>query len=446
MGKAHRLPCSSSTTVYSQPLELIHADVWGPAPIESLNGYSYFVHFVDEYTKFTWLYLVKHKSEVLKIFTQFKANVELQFNTPIKILQTNGGGEYTALNSILTQPSITHRISCPFTPQQNGTAERKIRHITYLGLSMLAHASMPLKFWHEAFLTVVHIINRLPTPNLQNYSPFFLLYKSPSYSHMRVFGCASFPNLRPYNKQKFKFRSLPCVLLGYSEAHKDYRCLSSTGRIYFSKDVLFDETSFPFKTSSSFLSSSSPSSISSPSLSPSIPIIPSTAPTSSTDFITTNVSSAAVCSPVQDQHTQVPSAAVSPSPSSSINPITPNTGSSSSDSSTRYMIPRAPLPNSNTHPMLTRRKHGITEPKIFIASKEPSNVKEALTLPQWKTNMMDEFTALTNNNTWEIVPLPQGKTAVGCKWLFRLKQNPDGSINRHKARLVAKGFHQKPRV
>lgn len=88
---------------------------------------------------------------------------------------------------------------------------------------MLAHASMPLKFWNEAFLSFVHIINRLPTPNLQYNTLFHILFGvPPTYGHFKIFGCACFPNLRPYNINKHQFRSTKCTYLGYSLDHKGY--------------------------------------------------------------------------------------------------------------------------------------------------------------------------------------------------------------------------------
>src|SRR4051812_20998031 len=107
---------------------------------------------------------------------------------------------------------------------------------------------MPLKYWDEAFLTVVYLINRLPSKVIQHKTPTELLFKtSPDYSFLRTFGCAVWPNLRPYNQHKLQFRSKQCTFLGYSGLHKGYKCLDiSTGRIYISRDVTFDESSFPF--------------------------------------------------------------------------------------------------------------------------------------------------------------------------------------------------------
>lgn len=461
MGKTHRLPFPHSSTSYTQPLQLIHCDVWGPAPLVSSNGFKYYIHFSDAYTKFTWLYLLKAKSDVASIFHQFKTMVELQFNNKIKSVQSDGGGEFIALKSYFNTHGITHRLSCPHTPQQNGLAERKHRHIIDMALTLLARASLPMKFWDEAILTSIYLINRLPTPLLHLKSPFEVLYGSPpDYNHLKTFGCACYPNLRPYNTNKLQFRSTQCTFLGYSSSHKGYRCLDSNGRIYISRDVLFDEHTFPYSTSPSIASPS----VSSPLVShptPSIPIIPISSNSQplcddSAALINTDLS-------FSPNHTAVTNSAVQPTGSLSNSPQS-IASSSSSGSSTRYMIapsvtaaqftrePSTPTSFSlvsrpiltNQHSMHTRAKSGIYKPKALTASVVPTSVKAALAQPQWHTAMQQEFEALQRNNTWDLVPLPQGRKPIGCKWVFRIKENPDGSLNKHKARLVAKGFHQQP--
>ena len=102
--------------------------------------------------------------------------------------------------------------------------------------------------------------------------------------------------------------------------------------------------------------------------------------------------------------------------------------------------------------MITRSKNHIFKPRqLNLTTKhplpvtlEPSCVSQALQHPEWRAAMSAEFTALTSNGIWELVPPSLHQNLVGCKWVFRLKRKPDGSINKYKARLVAKGFHQRP--
>jgi histone deacetylase 1/2 len=163
-------------------------------------------------------------------------------------MQTDLGGDYAKLNSFFNQVGIYHHVSCPYAPQQNGSAERKHHHIVEVGLSLLAHASMPLKYWDKAFIATTYLTNRTPS-RIQNFDiPLNRLYhEKPDYHSLRIFGCSCWPNLRPYNSRKLEFRSKECVFLGYSNLNKGFKCLDiSTGRIYISRDVVFDESVFPF--------------------------------------------------------------------------------------------------------------------------------------------------------------------------------------------------------
>ena len=149
---------------------MVHSDVWGPVLVTSTNDFKYFVLFA--YSKFTWLYLLKHKSNVLDVFKFFKDTVKNQLNSKIKTLRKDNGGEFTsnAFKLFCSSHGIMHKFSCPHTPQQNGVAERKHRHVVECALTMLSHSKLPQSYWSYLVSTAVHIINRLPTPNLHNQS------------------------------------------------------------------------------------------------------------------------------------------------------------------------------------------------------------------------------------------------------------------------------------
>jgi IS30 family transposase len=131
--------------------------------------------------------LLKHNSEVFQSFTEFQTMVERLFDTKIIAMQTDWGGEYQCLNSFFTKLSIIHYVSCPHAHQQNGSAEHKHRHIVEVGLSILAQASMLLKFWDEAFSIAAYLINRTPTKPLDYSTPLEHLFKqSHDYNFFKV--------------------------------------------------------------------------------------------------------------------------------------------------------------------------------------------------------------------------------------------------------------------
>ncbi|WVZ92939.1 LOW QUALITY PROTEIN: hypothetical protein U9M48_038969 [Paspalum notatum var. saurae] len=186
--KSHQLPYSKSHSISTRPLELIFSDVWGQAD-SSASGNKYYVSFIDDYSKFSWIYPLKFKSEVFQKFVEFQNLVERQFDRKIVTIQTDWGGEYQKLHSFFSRVGITHHVSCPYAHQQNGSAERKHRHIVEVGLALLAYASMPLKFWDDAFISAVYLINRTPSKVLDYETPLERLYHTkPDYASLRVFG------------------------------------------------------------------------------------------------------------------------------------------------------------------------------------------------------------------------------------------------------------------
>ena len=94
LAKSHRLPTQLSNFHASKPLELVYTDIWGLASVKSTSGAKYFILFVDDYSRYTWFYSLQTKDQVLPIFKQFKLQMENQFDTKIKCLQSDNGGEF----------------------------------------------------------------------------------------------------------------------------------------------------------------------------------------------------------------------------------------------------------------------------------------------------------------------------------------------------------------
>ena len=124
--------CSSYPSKTSfHPFTMIHSDIWGPSRIQSLTGEKWFITFIDDHTRITWVYLLKEKSEAEQTFKNSHLMVQNQYNTRIKILRTDNGTEYfnTLLGAYLLEQGIIHQSSCIGTPQQNEIVERKNRHL-----------------------------------------------------------------------------------------------------------------------------------------------------------------------------------------------------------------------------------------------------------------------------------------------------------------------------
>ncbi|KAL6505058.1 hypothetical protein OROGR_024875 [Orobanche gracilis] len=283
---------------------------------------------------------------------------------------------------------------------------------------------MPLTYWTFAVTTATYLINRLPTATLQHDSPFHRLFQqSPNYDKLRNFGCLAYPWLRPYSKHKLEPRSKPCIFVGYSSSQSAYHLLDLiTNKIHTSRHVHFVEHTFPYT-----------------SLTQSIP----PPPTDPDTWIHVNIL------PL------IPPPPNATSPPQNSPPATSTTLPSSSPS---LSSPHSPAPSSNLdHPLPSRSTRSIHKPNsryhnndfllyhsIVQPFPEPQNITQALKQPQWRKAMQEEHDALTRNNTWSLVPPESAPNLVGCKWVFRTKFKPDGTVERLKARLVAKGFHQRP--
>jgi hypothetical protein len=129
MSKSHQFHFSQFSTRIHHPPELIYTDVWGPSPLCSTAGNKYYVSFLDAHSRYMWLFLIYLKNDVCTMFLEFQKYVERYFNSKIKIVQCDWGGEYRSLSKILQKMSISDQLSCPYTHQQNGVVERKHHHI-----------------------------------------------------------------------------------------------------------------------------------------------------------------------------------------------------------------------------------------------------------------------------------------------------------------------------
>ncbi|KAJ0531909.1 putative RNA-directed DNA polymerase [Helianthus annuus] len=415
--KSTRLPFDSIVSHSIVPLHVIHCDIWGPSPVLSRDGYRYFITFIDDFSRFTWIYPLTHRSQAVDSFRHFKPLVENLFSCTIKHLQCDGAPEliHGPMARFLSESGIAYRISCPYTPPQNGVAERKNRHLSEVARALLFHSHLPKKFWYDAYATAAYLINRLPSPVIHYSSPFETLFgSSPDYSFLRTFGCLCYPFLGDTRMDKLSPKSIPCIFVGYAPSHLGYLCYDPhTSRTYTSRHVRFFETIFEIPRTSS-VSSSSPSHVSSDSLPFFIP---------------------------------PPSSFASPSP-------IPSSSSHSTSFSDSSSSPPPPPPPLLLLPLLLLLL--LLLPLLLcilwllvlvtiLASLDSFLIisfRQAQQWSVWWDAMRVEMDALYANQTWSLVPAPTGANIVGCKWVYRIKRNPDGSVSRYKARLVAKGFHQ----
>ncbi|CAL1371426.1 unnamed protein product [Linum trigynum] len=404
--------------------------------------------------------------------------VQKQYSKSVKIIRSDQGREFY-MNEFYHEQGIEHQMSCVATPEQNGRVERKHQHILNVARALRFQSGIPLQFWSDCILHAVHLINRLPAPVLQNKSPYEVLHQKPPYlGHLKVFGCLAYASTLSSGRTKFQTRARQCLFLGYPMGIKGYKLFDlTTHDIFISRDVVLYEDILPFKTSVT------------PAAEDDLPSFP--------DLPTVHFPQAAdPFSPDSQAHGGQHSISVpplvdpsignqgnsTPDPDSPPIPGQQDDGSSetddyrdaepdSQDSDNDELPPGDDLEDEELPPRTRKppvwHKDYITsvnqisqycmanyvsyhqftaQQKRFALNltvlMDPQTYKEAAKEHHWIKAMEEELNALLESQTWDLVTLPPGKRAIGCKWVYKTKLKPDGAVERYKARLVAKGFTQ----
>jgi hypothetical protein len=245
LGKNIKKPFPSSNNRSKDILDLIHSDVCGPMPVKSLGGSSYYVIFIDDYSRKTWIYLLKTKDEVFNKFQEFKVEIENLMNKKIKTLRTNNGGEYTSKEFIAFCKSegIRRELTVPYNPQQNGVAEIKNKSIEETIKALLNDQGLSMFLWGEVGMTTIYVQNRSPHCILKNITPEEAFSgKKPNVENLRIFGCPVYSHIPKDKKNKLEPYGKKGIFVGYSDSSKAYKIyIPEQHKIEVSKDVTFNE-------------------------------------------------------------------------------------------------------------------------------------------------------------------------------------------------------------
>lgn len=439
-GKQSRLPFPKKSKSRSKVLlGLVHTDVCGPLQTASLSGARYFVTFIDDFSRKTWVYFLKTKDEVFNIFKSFKVLVENETDRKIKCLRSDNGTEYVnrAFQNFLEASGIRHQTTVPRCSSQNGVAERANRTIMEKARSMLQDAGLEKKFWAEAVNAAVYLKNRSPTKAVMGVVPEEKwTSKKVDVKHIRVFGCVAYA--LEENRKKLDSKSRKCIFVGYCEDSKGYRlidpscpkkCIKARHVTFLenvfvkgnmshddNKDISADiyECPIDLNSSDSRLPENSPASQESPDINhvsddivhrrrrQAIFRLNNSELSDETGVVETDDSS---------DPTYVP-------------------GSSDEDSELEFQ-------DVHEYAQLA----GMLQDEIDV----PETVQEALNSCEskhWRAAMQDEYDSFITNQCWTLVDLPKGKKPVKCKWIFTKKRGLNEELLRYKARLVAKGYSQ----
>lgn len=438
LGKQHRLVFGNRVDRATNPGELVFADVCGPMEEKDLAGYRYFLVFKDDFSGFRVTYLLRQKDEVKQKLPIFIEMVKTQANLSIKELRTDGGKEFDNCDVKRYAESIglKHSLTVPYTPQQNGVAERENRIICEMARSWLQSAKhIPKALWGEAVLAATYTLNRTGPTRVKGKTPIELfLRKKSQFEHLKVFGTECFVWIAAQKRKKFDAKSLNGYIVGYDDC--GYRVyLPDRHTVVVSRDVKFKNETLqqPVKSDVTKLVDISTmddfTHVTSSSL-------------SDKETVERNITEPMnVTPPNLDGHNTGPNHHAYMEENEDGNDIT-LTGSENIDG------PRV-LRDRKTLRKPKRYQDEPEKPKMMMLREVPKDYDEAVKSPDaenWKAAMDEEMHSHHKFGTWKLVDLPVGRKAIGNKWVFATKLNNNNDIIRYKARLVAKGFSQRPGV
>ena len=433
-GKMTKSPFKKKGVRAKDLLELIHSDVCGPMSQSARDGYRYFITFTDDYSRYGYVYLMRHKSEAFDKFKEYKNEVENQLDKRIKALRTDRGGEYLSneFSTYLKECGIVPQLTPPGTPQWNGVSERRNRTLLDMVRSMMCQAELPLYFWGYALQTAAHTLNIVPTKSVERTPHELWKGYPPSLTYLRIWGCEAY--VTRMKTTKLQPKADKCFFIGYPKETKAYSFWHKlTNTVVVKRGATFLEREFLERIKSGNDSRvileeiqedlQSDHNDSDPLMSFRPPVV-----------------SGSTASHVEETPTGPPP----------VVPVTQVEEEPIQQEIVEEVQPQEELQEQGVVRRSTRERRrpdfymGLHE-ILVVDTEDPLSYEEAIQRKDskaWQEAMESEMKSMDDNKVWTLVDLPDGKRTIQCKWLFKRKMDMDGNMTTYKARLVAKGFSQ----
>ncbi|KAI5325276.1 hypothetical protein L3X38_034350 [Prunus dulcis] len=398
------------------PLEIIHTDIC-PFPVPTIEGHRYFITFIDDFSRFCYIYLIQNKSSAFEVFKIFKTEVENQLDLKIKFLRSDRGGEYygkydeqgrhpSPLARFLQDCGIIAQYTNPGTPQENGVSERRNRTLKDMVRSMICNTDLPKILWGDAIKTANYILNRCPSKSVPK-TPFELWNKrKPSLNHLHVWGCKA--EAKVYNPELAKLdpKTVSCRFIGYADRSKGFRfyCPNYVKRIVETGKARFIEHDDNEGVNKDFVFEEEGEIGDEPVIITN-PVLPLPLNQMSSQ---TNASTEPV---IHDQDME-----------------DLNGEENEPEAFENQQLPQQELRRStrDRRPNMLPNFVYLNEADIDgIEYEDPSNYKHAMASEyseKWIEAMQSELKSMQSNNVWELVEPRQGIKPISCKWVFKTKK------------------------
>ena len=423
----------------TRPFELLHMDLFGPNHYSAVTNDASLYGFVivDDYSRYTWVHIVTYKHEVQEVFKRFSSRASTNFGVKIKHIRSDNGTEFknSGLDDYLDELGITHELSAPYTPQQNGVVERKNRTLVEMARTMLDEYKTPRRFWIDAIDTACHIINRVYLHKFFKKTAYELLTdKKPNVSYFKVFGAKCWIR-DPHHNSKFAPKAHEGFMLGYGKDSHTYRVFNNVlHKVVETVDVRFDETNGSQREHL-------PSVIDEPAPEETIKF------KATEDVIPTEESAEEFIPEREERRANAPEENAEENGAEENADQIPRRQPAHPRVAKEVQVEKI-IDDIEAPGPLTRSKashlSNFCGHYAFVSITEPTKVDEAFLEPEWIQAMQEELHQFELNNVWELVkrPDPRKHNIIGTKWIYRNKQDENGLVVRNKARLVAQGYTQ----
>ena len=395
--------------------ELTHIDLWGPARFPATNGAKYYITFIDDYSRHCTMKLLKTKTETTDKVKEYVATVErlLRRHAPMAI-QADNGMEFvnTDLQHWLGQHGIHFRSSAPYSPQQNGTAERYNRTVADLIRAMLIGKKLPKVLWGTAALHATYLRNRAYTQRIPDQTPMERwCNKRPNVANLQEFGTPVSILDESNTKDKLDARGKIHIFVGFEDGPNAIRYYDiTTHQVKLSHNYHFlPKCENPPQFEGEYLEDSE-----------SLWETPDTSESESR----------------KEKDSDLPLTIRIPKRTIIEEEDEPERQSKRQKTSQPYVSQEASLFAETIYAAFNETGLALENPMTLNEAKRSADWQ------QWEKAIETELDQLQQMGTWNLVDLPEGRKAIGNKWVFLRKYSKTGELEKHKARLVAKGCSQ----
>jgi len=431
-----RQPFKSTGRSSSKVLELLHSDLCGPISPPTLEGERYVVTLQDDHTGLSMVQLVKNKSDTAASIKHMITRMECQTGQKVRQVRTDNGTEYvnSTLSAYFSSKGIIQQHTMPFSPEQNGMAERVNRTLMERARAMLMESGLQQELWGEAVITANFLRNRALSAGRES-TPFEMFFeKKPDVSFLRPFGSTAYVHI-PKEKRSGKLaaRSETGRMVGYLSEGAGYRIyMPAEGRFVHSRNVTFLEDQPP--PADSTKTTGGPSKRVTFQLDDDTDELPDELPAlDDPDDLPSDDSEES-----DDETAGGPTAAAPAAGGQLAAGTAAAAGAAATNSGRPVRSTRGQHSRYTDFSMTATDSTNITipEPKTYTEALESEQHE------QWQQAMDDEYNSLLELGTWTLVKTPPDITPIPVKWVYKVKRDGSGRIERFKARLVAKGFKQ----